>query len=298
MSPITGILSVSVCTNQGSRPSQEDRYIVAENFKDNLSVFCVLDGTVGEFVVERVKSCLLRCLSESPSWLMLVENDMRSFHSDCINEKCISLLENALKETFSHCDNEILAECKKSSNNYSACTAVLCIKVNDILITGHVGDSRAALAHRESGYTWGEFITADHKPDLPIERARIEASSGSVVYLASRAYATAFIRGADFTARKNAGDQPMQLQYSRGFGGKDLKPYGLSSEPDVRISKITESDFGLVIATDGLWDSMTASQAANIIASCSERTDVASVLVEGVVNETADNITAIVVLLR
>lgn len=298
MSPLSGLRSISVCTNQGSRPSQEDRYIVSENFIDNVSVFCVMDGTVGEFVVERVKASLLTCLSESPSWRVFVENDLTTFNSDCINEKNISLIENALKETFSNCDKEILAECKKSAINYSACTTVLCIIVNDILVTAHVGDSRAALAHKESGYTWGEFITTDHKPDLPNERARIEAAGGLVVYLASRAYATAFLRGADFTARKDAGDQPMQLQYSRGFGGKDLKPYGLSCEPDVRITKISESDFGLIIATDGLWDSLTASQAANIIAPYSKRTDVASVLVEGVLNESADNVTAIVVLFR
>ena len=34
-----------------------------------------------------------------------------------------------------------------------------------------------------------------------------------------------FIRGGDFTARKARGDRAMQLQYSRAFGGKDLKPY-------------------------------------------------------------------------
>jgi protein phosphatase len=32
-----------------------------------------------------------------------------------------------------------------------------------------------------------------------------------------------FLRGGDFTARQAQGDRPMQLNYSRAFGGKDLK---------------------------------------------------------------------------
>ena len=46
----------------------------------------------------------------------------------------------------------------------------------------------------------------------------------SVEYL-HNSFDKPFIRGGDFTARKARGDRAMQLQYSRAFGGKDLKPY-------------------------------------------------------------------------
>ena len=32
----------------------------------------------------------------------------------------------------------------------------------------------------------------------------------------------------------------MQLQYSRAFGGKDLKPFGLSADPSVRQVALTQ----------------------------------------------------------
>jgi hypothetical protein len=48
-----------------------------------------------------------------------------------------------------------------------------------------------------------------------------------------------FIRGGDFDRRKASGERVMQLQYSRAFGGKDLKPFGLSAEPGVRQVALT-----------------------------------------------------------
>lgn len=41
------------------------------------------------------------------------------------------------------------------------------------------------------------------------------------------------IRGGDFFVRQQAGEHPKQLNYSRAFGGKDLKMFGLSAEPDI-----------------------------------------------------------------
>jgi hypothetical protein len=49
-----------------------------------------------------------------------------------------------------------------------------------------------------------------------------------------------FIRGGDFDRRKATGERVMQLQYSRAFGGKDLKPFGLSADPSVRQVALTQ----------------------------------------------------------
>lgn len=46
--------------------------------------------------------------------------------------------------------------------------------------------------------------------------------------------------------------------------GKDLKMYGLSNEPDVRVVKITPQHRVMILATDGLWDVLTARQAVDI----------------------------------
>jgi hypothetical protein len=62
-----------------------------------------------------------------------------------------------------------------------------------------------------------QCLTTDHKPDMAEERRRIEKSGGSLAYLHG---GKPFIRGGDFAERQLKGDRPMQLNYSRAFGGK------------------------------------------------------------------------------
>merc|ERR1719476_1243788 len=111
----------------------------------------------------------------------------------------------------------------------------------------------------------GEQLTNDHKPDLDEERTRIERSGGMVERLPNHNNKP-FIRGGDFLMRKALGEQPMQLQYSRAFGAKDLKIFGLSSIPDVRLIRFQRdpayrSIRFLILASDGLRDVIPTQQA-------------------------------------
>lgn len=58
-------------------------------------------------------------------------------------------------------------------------------------------------------------------------------------------------RGGDFHQRQAAGEHPKQLNYSRAFGGKDLKMYGLIAEPDISHFEIMPEDKLVLIASDG-----------------------------------------------
>lgn len=80
-------------------------------------------------------------------------------------------------------------------------------------------------------------------------------SGGSLAYLHG---GKPFIRGGDFTERQARGDRPMQLNYSRAFGGKDLKPFGLLAKPDITQVALGRGDKVVVLASDGLWDVATA----------------------------------------
>jgi len=96
------------------------------------------------------------------------------------------------------------------------------------------------------------FLTLDHKPNLPGEASRITASGGSIVYLHG---GKPFLRGGDFTSAQAAGRKPMQLNYSRAFGGMNLKPYGLSSSPDFTLLEVNSAEYTvLILGSDGLWD--------------------------------------------
>merc|ERR1719446_74901 len=130
----------------------------------------------------------------------------------------------------------------------------------DKLVVGHLGDSRIVLGWDESGVLRGQQATEDHKPDMDNERARIERCGGMVERLVNHSNKP-FIRGGDFMMRKALGEQPMQLQYSRAFGGKDLKIFGLSSDPTVTVFDRKRADTKvkyIILASDGLWDVVSA----------------------------------------
>lgn len=71
-------------------------------------------------------------------------------------------------------------------------------------------------------------------------------------------------RGGDFFRRQAAGEHPKQLNYSRAFGGKDLKMFGLSAEPDISHFELLPEDELILLASDGLWDVVNPKVACEI----------------------------------
>lgn len=142
----------------------------------------------------------------------------------------------------------------------------------------------------------GNFVTRDHKPDQQDERARIEKSGGSVEYLQNHQNKP-FIRGGDFQQRKILGESPMQLQYSRAFGGKDLKPFGLTADPSINITKREKQFVGFILASDGLWDVVGADTAARVATKAwLNKQNPSDALVNAAVDASGDNITVLTVM--
>jgi len=279
---------ISSFTHIGSRPSQEDRFTIAFPLTSTGGILIgVFDGTVGDFASDSVKNLVLKNLLETDGWKCFVRTDSPA------------ALRQGVVEMFLESDKELIELCKENGKNYASTTAVIVLVFGTRLVVSHVGDSRACLIHQVGENVWGEFLTADHRPDNPAERSRIEACGGSVVYLQNHA-AKPFIRGGDFTVRKIKGDQPMQLQYSRAFGGKDLKPFGLSAEPDVSIFNLEQSSaIGVVLATDGLWDVLSPSAVAQEFTTTSSSSSLSESLVCRAINIQrsagfpSDNVTAV-----
>ena len=152
---------------------------------------------------------------------------------------------------FLRTDEALVSMCRERGIDYSACTAVTAVVSGDLLTVAHLGDSKVVLGRdttvapaapgpsRPPVVIGGKYLTTDHKPDMVEERRRIESCGGSLAYLHG---GKPFIRGGDFSARQALGDRPMQLNYSRAFGGKDLKRYGLSATPDILQIQLTKAD--------------------------------------------------------
>jgi serine/threonine protein phosphatase PrpC len=168
-----------------------------------------------------------------------------------------------LKDAFKKMQGLIITadRMKKLSAQMSGttCTIVVHDLVDKKLTVAHVADSTCCLSSFKDGSTslfTGIALTRDHKPDLPDERARIEKSGGRVIfdgYSNHRVYA------------KN-GRYP-GLNMSRCLG--DLLGHsdaGCSCEPEVSERDIDPNDHILFLCSDGVWEFMSAQEAANLVA--------------------------------
>ncbi|KAL8434071.1 hypothetical protein Efla_001543 [Eimeria flavescens] len=311
-----GPFQVSVETNIGGRKHQEDRFTVCPRLvegRDDVAFFGVFDGTVGDFASETVKDLVVPHLVSCNSWqrvLSLLGEDSAAAAAaeDAAAAAAAaaaglpSALSAAVQQMYAAADAELIELCRRQSNDYASSTSVTAILAGGFAAVGHLGDSRVAIGvEGPDGGVEGSFLTVDHKPNMPQEQERIISSGGSVEYLHNHNNKP-FIRGGDFGVRKSKGEQPMQLQYSRAFGGKDLKGYGLSAEPDVAIVRLTPSHRLLILATDGLWDVFSAQQAIDIAWGAHQQGDNPSeALVHHALDDQqqrghcADNITAMVI---
>jgi hypothetical protein len=76
-------------------------------------------------------------------------------------------------------DEALLRQCAERGLDYSSCTSVTAVVAGDLLSVAHLGDSKIVLGREGAGGVLvGKYLTLDHKPDMPEERARIERVCG------------------------------------------------------------------------------------------------------------------------
>lgn len=177
-------------------------------------------------------------------------------------EQIAILCRSALRKTFLGVDKALLEMAAEQGLHYTSSTGVTALIWKNLLTVAHVGDSKACIMKMgENGEIMPEWLTVDHKPNMPHELKRIQENGGSLTYLHGN---KPYIRGADFLRRLQKGEHPKQLNYSRAFGGKDLKPYGLSADPDINHFEINKDDRLVLIGSDGLWDALNPRVACQI----------------------------------
>lgn len=286
----------------GLRPTQEDRLALCPSLGDQNVSFCgIFDGTAGseasEYIQKNIISHILRTeLFQHTDWVTPQPTDSPNILSE-IAER----LSKCMRDAFLSVDTELIQICHQKQLNYASSTGVTALFWRNVLTIAHVGDSRACITKVVDGVLRPEWLTVDHKPNTPAELKRIESCGGSLVWLHG---VKPYIRGGDFTSRQALGERPKQLNYSRAFGGKDLKNYGLIAEPDVSHFEIADNDRVLILGSDGLWDVLSPTAAAEIAMEAhSSGRSAADALVDAALEamprlNVIDNITAIAVFLN
>eukprot|EP00930_Biecheleria_cincta_P022272 TRINITY_DN1627_c0_g1_i3.p1 TRINITY_DN1627_c0_g1~~TRINITY_DN1627_c0_g1_i3.p1 ORF type:complete len:754 (-),score=142.26 TRINITY_DN1627_c0_g1_i3:326-2587(-) len=164
--------------------------------------------------------------------------------------------ELTLKDAFLETQRELEEFCKKENVNIEASGAagsVLVLQEQTVHIA-FIGDARVVLGSWNRRDSRMIFTSKDHKPDIPEEKARLEAAGSEVRELEpgnSRIYRT----GTNFPG----------LTMSRAFG--DTACEGVLREPEYHKFLMQPADqWYAIIASDGIWEFFEGEEVCNISA--------------------------------
>lgn len=143
----------------------------------------------------------------------------------------------AMKTAFTKVDSDFVG-----SGHFDGTTACACAVVGKKVICCNAGDSRAIIVKRDGSAV---DLSKDHKPDRDDETKRINDLGGRVIH-----WGRWRVEGV--------------LAVSRSIGDAKLKPY-VTAEPDTVEHEIDEDDMFLVVASDGVWDTMTSDLVAKFV---------------------------------
>ncbi|OQR96554.1 protein phosphatase 1L-like protein [Achlya hypogyna] len=147
------------------------------------------------------------------------------------------------------------------------------------LVCANVGDSRAVLYGRDLA---SDVISVDHLPDTAAERRRIESSGG-------------------FVAMEGVWRVMGQLAVSRTLGDRHLRQY-VSFDPSITHVNLPVNPGFIVVASDGVWDTVTNDDAGRFVDERLDRDDLYEIaqdlVIEAYVRGSADNMLALVIDLR
>jgi len=158
---------------------------------------------------------------------------------------------------------------------YSGSTLVLVLLIGKLVVCGNVGDSRAVLASqrlKNGGKVWiATPLSRDHKPDLPDEQERILNSNGRIDSFKG-IFSVAISCCVDGMGNP-VGPQRVWLKnenlpglaMSRSMGDKVATICGVIDVPEITEKILTVEEKFIIIASDGVWEFITNTQAVEMV---------------------------------
>ena len=160
-----------------------------------------------------------------------------------------------------HADISSMIKKSKIETSFSGTTSTSVLLLDNRLLCANVGDSRAILGYSDRGIDWRlKPLSRDHKPDDPVEKARIVAHGGRVM---SYKGANGISIGPARVWLKNQ-DSP-GLAMSRSFGDAVAATVGVTSEPEIIEHTLGPTDKIVIVASDGVWEFVSNEEAMTIV---------------------------------
>mmetsp|Transcript_9508 Transcript_9508/g.18397 ORF Transcript_9508/g.18397 Transcript_9508/m.18397 type:complete len:453 (-) Transcript_9508:1638-2996(-) len=225
----------------------QDNYLLVTDFADvkNQLIVGVMDGhgTYGHEASKYVRKHLPgRLLDAFPS-LAKTSSELL-FDVDKFIE-----LENSFKSAYIAVNTQLR---KDIDVVFSGTTAATCLIRDRDVFCANVGDSRVLIG-RQIGNSWEAIpLSIDHKPDDPLERARILKHGGRVEPIMNED--RSFVGPARVWLKT---ENVPGLAMSRSLGDVVAARVGVSATPDVKAHRLTKDDKFLLLGTDGLFEFMT-----------------------------------------
>ena len=172
----------------------------------------------------------------------------------------------AFEAAYSKANSEITSSAFDVAFSGSTCVSVLLQEKK--ILCANVGDSRAILG-KESGGIWeGIPLSRDHKPDLPMEQARIVSKKGRVEPYKlpsgeSIGPHRVWVKSQEFPG----------LGMSRAMGDSVAATVGVIAEPEVQSHDLLPDHKFLVIASDGVWEFMSNDEVSKLVGSFASSRD-------------------------
>lgn len=164
-------------------------------------------------------------------------------------------LPEAMKQAFEQTNQALKDGEIDAFNSGSTCVSVIISR--NRLICGNVGDSRAILGRWTSQGVGFIALSEDHKPDLPMERARIQAAGGRVAALSRLPTSCTRVWFSD-------SDCP-GLSMSRALGDLRASSIGIIPTPDITSKPLSPEDLFIILASDGVWEFISNQEAVELV---------------------------------
>jgi len=258
--PKISTAAIGAHSMQGKRSYNEDRFVIKE-LKPNLLYFAVFDGHGGS---ECAEYCYNHMEDHLVFWI----------------DRCDKDFQHVIDAAFLELNNSFGRWWVRNgcvTSNVPGSTATVGLLHNNIdLYLGHVGDSRALLCRNGKA----RRLTSDHCPLLLAEKNRVEQSQGEIIIDSS---GRGLVNG--------------RLAMTRSIGDLELKPFGVTAVPDVRMMKLRHGrDAFLVLTTDGINCVMSDQEICDVVQQTEEPSEAAQCLTDHALHYSSeDNATAVVV---
>mmetsp|Transcript_4041 Transcript_4041/g.6265 ORF Transcript_4041/g.6265 Transcript_4041/m.6265 type:complete len:564 (+) Transcript_4041:52-1743(+) len=203
-------------------------------------------------------------------------------------------VEEALTTSFIHANTALMTTPIKYMTSGSTCVTIY-IRGNSYWVA-NCGDSRAVVARKGADDSLTAVdLSRDHKPDDPIEAARITSWGGFVSPAPEPGLSARVWLDEKFTM--------IGLAMARSIGDYAVKSVGVIPTPEVTKYEFLPEDEFIIMASDGVWEFISSQEAVEIVRdnlkmgahfACQELIQTAAVRWQEEEGDYRDDITAVI----